>query len=289
MKKKVTHPVIRNVAPEFKNETKNNKHIITLSGTIANLGVFENAIDAQSIRDALDNVNKDIVVKLNSGGGDVFEGIEIYNYLKSLSNHITVEVTSLAASAASLVAMAGDEIVMRNGSNLMVHEASTMAFGNKSDIQKTLNALSAIDTSIVDIYQERTGLDKDEIIDMLASETWLTADEAIQKGFADSKTQRKAEKQKEGVKNMGNDKYVAFLKKQQQLISNALEEEGGDDEPSNDDSIEERVGDLENKVKNLEKRVKELEKDGNTEESDDDNDNEETSSQPQNKFSRFAF
>ena len=64
---------------------------------------------------------------------------------------------------------------------MMVHEASTMAFGNKSDIQKTLNALTAIDTSIVDIYHDRTGLDCDEIVNLITNETWLTADEAINK------------------------------------------------------------------------------------------------------------
>ena len=72
--------------------------------------------------------------------------------------------------------MAGDKIIIRTGANMMVHEASTMAFGNKSDIQKTLNAF-AIDTSIVDIYHDRTGLDRDEIVNLITNETWLTADE----------------------------------------------------------------------------------------------------------------
>ena len=153
------NPIVRNVTPVFRNETKNNKHILTLSGTIANLSFLDDTISAKAVKDSLDNVKEDIVIRLNSGGGDVFEGIEIYNYLKSLSNHITIEVTALAASAASLVAMAGDKIIIRTGANMMVHEASTMAFGNKSDIQKTLNALTAIDTSIVDIYHDRTGLE----------------------------------------------------------------------------------------------------------------------------------
>ena len=105
-----------------------------MSGTIANLSFLDDTI-GKSVKDSLDNVKEDIVIRLNSGGGDVFEGIEIYNYLKSLSNHITIEVTALA-SLASLVAMAGDKIIIRTGANMMVHEASTMAFGNKSDIQK---------------------------------------------------------------------------------------------------------------------------------------------------------
>lgn len=281
------NPIVRNVTPVFRNETKNNKHILTLSGTIANLSFLDDTISAKAVKDSLDNVKEDIVIRLNSGGGDVFEGIEIYNYLKSLSNHITIEVTALAASAASLVAMAGDKIIIRTGANMMVHEASTMAFGNKSDIQKTLNALTAIDTSIVDIYHDRTGLDRDEIVNLITNETWLTADEAINKGFADEKSSRKSvEKQKEGVSNLKDSKYIARLKEQQKIINAMIDEaEETSDEPSSDDSNEQRIADLENKIKNFESRLDKLEK-------DDEGESQSGGTNPppkENKFSRFAF
>ncbi|MDS3899880.1 head maturation protease, ClpP-related [Staphylococcus hominis] len=285
----MSNPIVRNVTPVFRNETKNNKHILTLSGTIANLSFLDDTISAKAVKDSLDNVKEDIVIRLNSGGGDVFEGIEIYNYLKSLSNHITIEVTALAASAASLVAMAGDKVIIRTGANMMVHEASTMAFGNKSDIQKTLNALTAIDTSIVDIYHDRTGLDRDEIVNLITNETWLTADEAINKGFADEKSSRKSvEKQKEGVSNLKDSKYIARLKEQQKIINAMIdeaEEEETPDEPSNDDSNEQRIADLENKIKNIESRFDKLEK-------DDEGESQSGGTNPppkKNKFSRFAF
>ncbi|MEQ3600879.1 Clp protease ClpP [Bacillus thuringiensis] len=92
---------------------------------------------------------------------------------------------SLAASAASIIAMAADEIVMRTGSRMMIHEASTIAYGNKQDIQKTLNALEAYDESIVSIYQQKTGKSREEITDLLEAETWFTAEQAVQEGFAD--------------------------------------------------------------------------------------------------------
>lgn len=282
------NPIVRNVTPVFRNETKNNKHILTLSGTIANLSFLDDTISAKAVKDSLDNVKKDIVIRLNSGGGDVFEGIEIYNYLKSLSNHITIEVTALAASAASLVAMAGDKIIIRTGANMMVHEASTMAFGNKSDIQKTLNALTAIDTSIVDIYHDRTGLDREEIVNLITNETWLTADEAINKGFADEKSSRKSvEKQKEGVSNLKDSKYIARLKEQQKIINAMIDEaeEETPDEPSSDDSNEQRITDLENKIKNIESRLDKSEK-------DDEGESQSGGTNPppkENKFSRFAF
>lgn len=286
----MSNPIVRNVTPVFRNETKNNKHILTLSGTIANLSFLDDTISAKAVKDSLDNVKEDIVIRLNSGGGDVFEGIEIYNYLKSLSNHITIEVTALAASAASLVAMAGDKIIIRTGANMMVHEASTMAFGNKSDIKKTLNALTAIDTSIVDIYQDRTGLDRDEIVNLITNETWLTADEAINKGFADEKSSRKSvEKQKEGVSNLKDSKYIARLKEQQKIINAMIDEAEKEEEtpyePSSDDSNEQRIADLENKIKNIESRLDKLEK-------DDEGESQSGGTNPppkENKFSRFAF
>ncbi|EZI40317.1 head maturation protease, ClpP-related [Staphylococcus haemolyticus] len=282
------NPIVRNVTPVFRNETKNNKHILTLSGTIANLSFLDDTISAKAVKDSLDNVKEDIVIRLNSGGGDVFEGIEIYNYLKSLSNHITIEVTALAASAASLVAMAGDKIIIRTGANMMVHEASTMAFGNKSDIQKTLNALTAIDTSIVDIYHDRTGLDRDEIDNLIANETWLTADEAINKGFADEKSSRKSvEKQKEGVENLKDSKYVARLKEQRSILNAMINEaEEEPKEPSSGDSLEQRVADVENDIKNIKSRLDKLEK-------GEDGEGEEEKKEPtppqNNKFKRFAF
>lgn len=283
----MSNPIVRNVTPVFRNETKNNKHILTLSGTIANLSFLDDTISAKAVKDSLDNVKEDIVIRLNSGGGDVFEGIEIYNYLKSLSNHITIEVTALAASAASLVAMAGDKIIIRTGANMMVHEASTMAFGNKSDIQKTLNALTAIDTSIVDIYHDRTGLDRDEIDNLIANETWLTADEAINKGFADEKSSRKSvEKQKEGVENLKDSKYLARLKEQRSILNAMINEaEETSDEPSSDDSNEQRIADLENKIKNIESHLDKLEK-------GDEGESQSGGTNPppkENKFSRFAF
>lgn len=95
---------IPNVVPQFKNEIKNNTHILTLNGVVAS-DEFDNTISFKRIENALKNTDKNVVIKLASGGGDAFEGINIYNYLRNLTNHVTVEITSLAASAASIIAM----------------------------------------------------------------------------------------------------------------------------------------------------------------------------------------
>jgi len=179
---------IQSIPYKFYNKTNETKdeHEMVLSGYIGRSSWWYEAISADSVRNALKDVQASTIrIKLNSGGGDADQGIEIYNYLKDLDKHVIVEVTSLAASAASIVAMGADEIVMRTGSRMMIHEASTVAWGNKHDIQKTLNALEAYDESIISIYQQRTGKSREEIKKLLEAETWFTAEQAVKEGFAD--------------------------------------------------------------------------------------------------------
>jgi len=179
---------IQSIPYKFYNKTNETKdeHEMVLSGYIGRSSWWYEAISADSVRNALKDVQASTIrIKLNSGGGDADQGIEIYNYLKDLDKHVIVEVTSLAASAASIVAMGADEIVMRTGSRMMIHEASTVAWGNKHDIQKTLNALEAYDESIISIYRQRTGKSREEIKKLLEAETWFTAEQAVKEGFAD--------------------------------------------------------------------------------------------------------
>ncbi len=144
------------------------------------------SITAKDIEKELKNISSSTLnVHINSYGGDVFDGIAIYNLLKNHSSKITVYVDGIAASAASLIAMAGDEIIMNTGAMLMIHEASTFAWGTKTDIQKTLNALDGIDKSIADIYMTRFTGDRTEIETMIVNETWFTSSEAVDAGLAD--------------------------------------------------------------------------------------------------------
>lgn len=176
-----------NIPHKFVNQTNEDEHVMVIDGAIGESGWFYEATSAKDVRNALDGVTASTVrIKLNSGGGDVFDGIEIYNYLKDLDAKVVVEVTALAASAASIMAMGADEIIMKTGATMMIHEASTMAYGTKSDIQKTMNALEAIDESIVAIYADKTGKSAREIRDLIEAETWFTADEAVSNGFATS-------------------------------------------------------------------------------------------------------
>lgn len=127
---------------------------------------------------------KTINVEINSPGGDVFAGLAIYNALRASGKEIVVKVMGVAASAASLIAMAGDKIVMPKNSFLMVHNPWSFAMGNAEELRKSADTLDKIGASLLQTYASRTGLPEDEIAAMLSTDTWLSADEALEKGFA---------------------------------------------------------------------------------------------------------
>jgi ATP-dependent Clp protease, protease subunit len=130
----------------------------------------------------------EIILNINSPGGEVWDGLAIYNYLKGISAKVTVNIMGLAASAASFVAMAGDKVVMPGNSLLMIHNAWTYTGGNKEGLKQALEMLQKADNSIISIYAAKTGLDTAELATMMDAETWMSADEAFAKGFADEVT-----------------------------------------------------------------------------------------------------
>lgn len=171
---------------QFLNEAKDGKKVVTLSGVIRKrYWDGDKCIDAKLLRDVLDGVKEDVIIKLNSNGGDVFQGVEIYNYLKDHHSNITVEVTGVAASAATFILSGADVRIMNVGTSIMIHEAETLAWGNKTDLKKVLDGLETIDQSIIDIYTERTGQTVEQITQWINDAKWFTADEAVKYGFAD--------------------------------------------------------------------------------------------------------
>lgn len=128
--------------------------------------------------------SKTINVEINSPGGDVFAGLAIYNALKSSGKEIVVKVMGVAASAASLIAMAGDKIVMPKNSFMMIHNPWSFAMGNADELRETADTLDKIGASLKATYASKTGMDESELDALLAKDTWLTADEALEMGFA---------------------------------------------------------------------------------------------------------
>lgn len=128
---------------------------------------------------------QELTVYLNSEGGDVFAGQAIYSMLKRHQARVTTYVDGLAASIASLIAMAGDTVIMPKNAMMMVHNPWTFAYGNSSELRKVADDLDVIRESLIVVYTDKTGLPRDEVIALLDAETWLTADDAVEKGFAD--------------------------------------------------------------------------------------------------------
>jgi ATP-dependent Clp protease protease subunit len=158
---------------------------IVLYGTVGDM-FWEDSFTARDVVAALSQLkNKDISVRLNSGGGIADEGVAIYNSLKAHAGKVTVFVDGIAASAASIIAMAGSKVVMRTGSVMMIHDPLMLAMGNAGDMDKAKEALNAIGDSMADIYAAKTGRKAADIRAEMRDELWLTPKEAKAKGFAD--------------------------------------------------------------------------------------------------------
>ena len=128
----------------------------------------------------------DVTVNINSPGGDMFEGLAIYNLLREYDGKVTVKVLGLAASAASVIAMAGDDVQIGRGAFLMIHNCWVYAMGNRHDLAQIAADMEPFDKAMSDIYQARSGLDADTVDAMMDGETYIGGSEAVEKGFADS-------------------------------------------------------------------------------------------------------
>lgn len=128
---------------------------------------------------------QDVEVQINSPGGDMFEGIGIYNALAAYSGKVTVKILALAASAASIIAMAGNDIMIGQGAFIMIHNCWVMAMGNRHDMQEVADYLAPFDAALAGIYVARTGEKLADVSQMMDDESFLSADKAIELGFAD--------------------------------------------------------------------------------------------------------
>ena len=147
----------------------------------------DSGVTAKRISAALRSLDgADVVVNINSPGGDVFEGLAIYNLLREYKGHVTVRVLGVAASAASFIAMAADEIQIARAGFFMIHNAWTGLWGNRNDLRETADFLEQIGDTIADIYHVRSGLSMDELKADMDKERWINGRDAIDSGFADA-------------------------------------------------------------------------------------------------------
>lgn len=155
---------------------------------------FESGVTDKSVRDELKKFKdtEPLTVRINSPGGSVSHAVAIKTMLDQWKGPVYVQIDGLAASAASFIAMAGQQSSIAEGSLLMIHHPWTMAVGNATDMRKTADVLDKLGSSLQRAYEKRTGKSADEIAAMMEAETWLTADEAVEMGFVSEKIEVEA-------------------------------------------------------------------------------------------------
>ncbi|TCI25564.1 Clp protease ClpP [Exiguobacterium sp. SH5S4] len=142
---------------------------------------------AKSVTSQIENAGtEELLVEINSPGGSVFDASEIYTALKSYKGNVEVQIVGLAASAASIIAMAGDRVLMSPTAQMMIHNASAISGGDHRDMKHTSDFLQGVDRTIADAYAKKSGLDYQELLAMMADETWLTPDKAKEVGLIDA-------------------------------------------------------------------------------------------------------
>ena len=159
--------------------------MLELYGTIAAESWFDDDVTPQMFRDELFADEGDVVIFLNSPGGDCIAASQIYTMLTEYKGRVTIKIDGLAASAASVIAMAGDTVLMAPTSMMFIHNPMTAAFGNKEEMEKAIGMLEEVKESIINAYERKTGLSRQKLSHLMDSDTWMNAKRAIELGFAD--------------------------------------------------------------------------------------------------------
>jgi ATP-dependent Clp protease, protease subunit len=186
---KVTARAFSNWNPDIRQASGDTQ---TVENTISVLDVIGNdawgeGVTAKRVAAALRSIgDRDVVVNINSPGGNYFEGLAIYNTLREHKAKVTVKILGVAASAASVIAMAADEVQIARAGFLMIHNAWVVAEGDRHQLREVADFLEPFDAAAVDIYVARSGMDAKDVAKMLDRETWIGGTEAVEKGLADA-------------------------------------------------------------------------------------------------------
>ena len=173
-------------------ETAPMERTLHLNGTIAEESWFDDDVTPQLFADELNAGSGDITVWINSPGGDCVAAAQIYNMLMEYKGNVTVKIDGIAASAASVIAMAGTRVLMSPVSMLMIHNPMTVAMGDAAEMEKAIEMLASVKDSIINAYEIKTGLSRAKLSHLMDAETWMDAGKAVELGFADEIMQRTA-------------------------------------------------------------------------------------------------
>ena len=216
---------------------KENGRTLFLNGTIADESWYDDDVTPQLFKNDLYAESGDVTVWLNSPGGDCVAAAQIYNMLKEYPGSITIKIDGIAASAASLIAMAGDYVLMSPVSMMMIHNPMTAAIGNADEMQKAAAMLDEVKDSIINAYELKTGLTRAKLSHLMDDETWMNAVTAVDLGFADGILYRDSDKEDE--KTEDDDKTDGEPE---------TEPEQDEDEKDNKKKAEPQTGKIQNKV-----------------------------------------
>ena len=161
------------------------ERILRLEGPIDEQNTWGDGITPSAFRDELEAEEGDVTVWINSPGGSVFCGAEIYNMLCDYKGKVTVKIDAIAASAASVIAMAGDRVLISPVGMIVVHDPMTIAMGNTRDMEKAITTLNEVKESLINAYVKKSGLSRNKVAKLMSEETWLNARKAVEYGFAD--------------------------------------------------------------------------------------------------------
>ena len=205
------------------NQTENSpaERILFLNGTIAEESWFDDDVTPQLFKDELNAGKGDITVWINSPGGDCVAAAQIYNMLTNYNGKVTVKIDGIAASAASVIAMAGNEVYMSPVSMMMIHNPATVAWGDHTEFAKAIEMLEEVKESIINAYVLKTGLSRAKLSHLMDSETWMNANKAVELGFADGMLTRDGTgAENDGAKSGDMVEAVMFSRK---AVNNALQ------------------------------------------------------------------
>ena len=171
---------------EWRNQAdEGSERVLELYGTIAETSWFDDDVTPKMFHDELFAGKGPVTVWLNSPGGDCIAASQIYTMLMDYRDDVTIKIDGIAASAASVIAMAGTKVLMAPTALMMVHNPMTMAYGNHADMEKAIEMLDEVKESIINAYEIRTGMSRAKLSHLMDSETWMNAGKAIELGFAD--------------------------------------------------------------------------------------------------------
>lgn len=166
-------------------QEKVTERTLFLNGTIAEESWFDDDVTPKLFRDELNAGTGDITVWINSPGGDCVAAAQIYNMLMDYKGNVTIKIDGIAASAASVIAMAGTKVQVSPVSMMMIHNPATVAFGDTAEMEKAIAMLSEVKESIINAYEIKTGMSRVKLAHLMDAETWMDANKAVELGFAD--------------------------------------------------------------------------------------------------------